>query len=74
MNMSEVSSDVEAVEWRKARRSMGNGNCLEIATVPGGIAVRDSKDPFGPALAYGAGSWRAFTRNARLGRYDTPEA
>jgi len=27
--------------WRKARRSMNNGNCVEVAD---GLMVRDSKD------------------------------
>ena len=56
-------------EWRKAQRSMGNGNCVEISSVTGGVVVRDSKNP-GPVLRYSATSWLAFTREARLGRFD----
>jgi hypothetical protein len=58
-------------EWRKARRSMGNGNCVEVALANGGVAVRDSKNPVGPMLAYSAESWRAFTHHAQLGHFDT---
>jgi Domain of unknown function (DUF397) len=57
-------------EWRKSRRSMGNGNCVEISSVIGGVAVRDSKNPVGPVLRYSATSWLAFTREARLGHFD----
>ncbi len=55
-------------QWRKALRSIGNGNCVEVARSNGGVVVRDSQDPNGPMLAYGAESWRAFTAQARQGR------
>ena len=61
-------------EWRKGRRSMGNGNCVEISPITGGVVVRDSKSPVGPVLRYSATSWLAFTRDARLGRFDRRDA
>ncbi|MDG4796264.1 DUF397 domain-containing protein [Micromonospora sp. WMMD1082] len=34
---------------------------VEVAdNLPGVVAVRDSKDPAGPALAFAPGAWRAF--------------
>jgi hypothetical protein len=66
-----MNAGPEPVEWRKARRSMGNGNCLEIAAAGRGVLVRDSKDRMGPVLSYTAESWLTFTREARLGHYDT---
>jgi Domain of unknown function (DUF397) len=33
----------ERLNWRKAKRSMNNGNCAEVATEVGVVAVRDSK-------------------------------
>jgi uncharacterized protein DUF397 len=37
--------------WRKSTRSSGGGsNCIEVARLPGHIAIRDSKLPQGPAL------------------------
>jgi Domain of unknown function (DUF397) len=39
-----------AVIWRKSSYSSGGGqNCVEVAVVPGAVAIRDSKDPHGPA-------------------------
>lgn len=48
--------------WRKASRSTDTGgNCVEVAdNLPGQVLVRDSKDPAGPALAFGPRAWRAF--------------
>ncbi|RKS79030.1 uncharacterized protein DUF397 [Actinomadura pelletieri DSM 43383] len=43
--------DLNQVVWRKASRSTSNGgNCVEITSVPGTIAIRDSKNPNGPRL------------------------
>ena len=71
--MSLVEIALESTEWRKARRSMGNGNCVEVRPVVGAIAVRDSQNPGGHMLAYSAESWRSFTLAARLGRFDVPQ-
>jgi len=48
--------------WRKSSYSGNNGgNCIEVGTVSRVIAVRDSKDPQGPVLAFGAKDWQRFT-------------
>ena len=54
--------DLSDAQWRKSSRSGGggDGNCVEVAFVSEAVAVRDSKDPGGPALAFPAGSWRRF--------------
>ena len=70
--MFPMKADAESFGWRKARRSLANGNCVEVRPVNGGIAVRDSKSPGGYVLAYSAPSWRAFTLAARQGHYDAP--
>ncbi|MEV4121290.1 DUF397 domain-containing protein [Micromonospora sp. NPDC049645] len=52
--------DLTGADWRTSTRSSGNGNCVEVATVDGQVAVRDSKDRSGPVLAFGATAWHAF--------------
>ncbi|MFI9644404.1 DUF397 domain-containing protein [Micromonospora sp. NPDC051925] len=48
--------------WRKSTRSGNQGNCVEVAdNLPSVVAVRDSKDPNGPVLAFAPASWQAFT-------------
>ena len=62
--------DLSRAEWRKASYSTGNGGaCVEVArNLPGVVAVRDSKDPDGPALAFAPGDWRTFTTILKVGR------
>jgi hypothetical protein len=63
--------DLENAIWRKASYSSGNGGaCVEVArNLPGVVAVRDSKDPSGPALTFTPDQWRAFLSSARDGRF-----
>ena len=46
--------------WGKSTRSGGEGNCVEVAGLPGVISVRDSKDQAGPVLAFSDDAWRSF--------------
>ncbi|KJY16837.1 MULTISPECIES: DUF397 domain-containing protein [Streptomyces] len=50
--------------WRKASYSSTNGgDCVEVAAQPCRVAVRDSKDPDGPAFTVGAAAFAAFVRS-----------
>ncbi|MBV9380906.1 MAG: DUF397 domain-containing protein [Streptosporangiaceae bacterium] len=56
---------IRAVTWRTSSYSGNNGgDCVEVGVAGNLIAVRDSKDPGGPNLAFGPRAWRAFA--ARL--------
>lgn len=59
------------VSWRKSRASNPNGDCVELAPLAGGtIAVRNSRDPRGPALVYTRAEIAAFIRGAKDGEFD----
>ena len=66
--------DLSRAEWRKASYSGTNGgNCVEVAgNLPAVVAVRDSKDPQGPALAFTPAAWETFTRRIKAGDLDLP--
>ncbi len=58
--------DLSRIAWRKASYSTGNGgNCVEVGTAPRVVAVRDTKDRTGPALAFSPQDWKAFTRRVK---------
>jgi hypothetical protein len=66
------AGQLPAVRWRKSRRSNPSGNCVELAELPdgAGIAVRNSRDPEGPALIYTVEEIEAFILGVRDGDFD----
>jgi uncharacterized protein DUF397 len=64
--MASHGMDLSRAAWRKSTYSNNGGACVEIATnLPGLVAVRDSKDPAGPALIFSTGNWQVFLRAVR---------
>ncbi|MCX4589464.1 DUF397 domain-containing protein [Streptomyces sp. NBC_01549] len=51
-----------ALEWFKSSYSSGpdGDSCVEIATTPGTVHVRDSKNTAGPRLMLTPGAWADF--------------
>ena len=56
--------------WRKSTRSGAAGHCVEVATAPAAVLVRDSKDVAGPVLAFGEPAWAGFIAGVRSGEFD----
>jgi uncharacterized protein DUF397 len=54
---------VREITWRKSSYSGGSGECVEIGWPAEAVAVRDSKDPDGPTLAFSVRGWRIFLQS-----------
>ncbi|MEV5365021.1 DUF397 domain-containing protein [Streptomyces cellulosae] len=56
---------LQGVWWLRSSYSTGANNCMETARPAAGpsaglLAVRDSKDPVGPALLFSPDAWARF--------------
>lgn len=64
----EVTSPTAYATWRKSTYSSGSQEaCLEVndAACHAHVPVRDSKNPQGPAIVFGAHAWTAFITSTR---------
>lgn len=65
------AADLVAAKWRKSSASNPSGNCVEVAALAdGGVAVRNSRHPDGPALVYTRAEVAAFLTGVRNGEFD----
>ncbi|TWP46158.1 DUF397 domain-containing protein [Lentzea tibetensis] len=61
---------MESLNWRKSTRSSAAGpDCVEIAMITAGAAVRDSKNAFGGRLDFGTPGWTSFLSAAKSGDF-----
>ncbi|MEU2391858.1 DUF397 domain-containing protein [Streptomyces sp. NPDC007369] len=68
------ATDLPEAEWHKSSFSDAGEQCVEIADVRptrGFIAVRDSKRPAGPALAFTQAAFTSFLLHAAHGHAPT---
>jgi hypothetical protein len=54
--------------WRKSSYSgTQGGDCVEVAALRRTVAVRDSKNPDGPALRFTPAEWTTFLTDVKTG-------
>jgi hypothetical protein len=57
--------------WIKSSLSYANGNCVEVASLPGGeVGIRNSRNSAGPVLTFTSAEWHAFLGGVRNGEFD----
>jgi hypothetical protein len=61
-----AAEDISGLAWFKSSYSGGNDgeSCVEIASTPGIVHIRDSKTTTGPRLTFTPATWTAFVSQA----------
>lgn len=62
--------DLSQARWRKAQKSISQGGCVEVADLGAEVAMRDSKDPDGPALLFTTHEWDCFLDGVQKGEFN----
>ncbi|MBZ6232523.1 DUF397 domain-containing protein [Streptomyces olivaceus] len=66
-----TATQLQDVAWQKSRHSNSQGSCVEFARLPGGgVAVRNSRFPDGPALVYTRAEIEAMLLGVKDGEFD----
>ncbi|MDT0397222.1 DUF397 domain-containing protein [Streptomyces edwardsiae] len=65
MTATESRTLTTELDWVKSSYSGAEGGqCVEVASVPGAVLVRDSKCSAGARLAFGPRAWAGFVETA----------
>ncbi|MFK4264890.1 DUF397 domain-containing protein [Streptomyces milbemycinicus] len=71
MNIKQDGAGASGLTWFKSSYSSSEGGmCVEVASDPTAIHVRDSKHAQGPQLAFHIREWGAFIGGLRAGEFD----
>ncbi|MEV7342624.1 DUF397 domain-containing protein [Streptomyces sp. NPDC093544] len=64
-----VAGDASELAWFKSSYSSGpdGDSCVEIATTPGTVHIRDSKSTDGPRLSFFLAAWADFVPHVSEG-------
>ena len=60
-----ASADTSRAAWRTSAYSNNGGNCVEVASASGIVAVRDTKDRAGAVLTFGPRAWVRFAATVK---------
>ncbi|TKA12687.1 DUF397 domain-containing protein [Actinacidiphila oryziradicis] len=70
MTIHAPNAEILEAQWVTSSYSGGGNDCIQAAALPRGLhAVRDSKNPAGPALLMERAVWQSFVQGVRSGRF-----
>jgi len=65
------ATELSSAGWRKSSASNSQGACVELAKLASGeFAVRNSRNPEGPALIYTRAEIAALIEGVKMGEFD----
>jgi Domain of unknown function (DUF397) len=65
------AAELSGADWRKSSASNSQGACVELAKLgTGEFAVRNSRNPEGPALIYTLAEISALIEGVKMGEFD----
>lgn len=65
-----AAGSLVGIRWVKASASDALNDCVELAEVGESVAMRNSRDPEGPALIFTRSELAAFVDGASKGEFD----
>lgn len=67
-----AAGEVPGAAWRKSHHSNPDGSCVELTPLlrTRGVAMRNSRDPQGPALVFTSAEIAAFMLGVKDGEFD----
>ena len=67
-----TAATLAGVTWRKSKHSGCLGNCVEVAALNSDqVAMRNSREPTGPALIFSRGEMAAFLAGAKDDEFES---
>lgn len=70
MSTSNEHTSATDLAWRKSSFSGANGDCVEVADIGNGVAVRHSREPEQGTLFYSRAELAAFIEGCKAGEFD----
>ncbi|MFE4336186.1 MULTISPECIES: DUF397 domain-containing protein [unclassified Streptomyces] len=70
-HVTHAATELGTEQWQKPWSGSNGGQCVETKQLLGGrVALRQSREPDGPALIYSAEEMKAFVAGAKSGQAD----
>ncbi|MBY8884798.1 DUF397 domain-containing protein [Streptomyces sp. PTM05] len=66
-----AAGSLVGARWVKASASDGRDDCVELADLGENVAMRNSRDPLGPALIFTRSELAAFVAGSKDGEFDS---